>query len=168
MIQKRLFPGAFCWDHSVGTVAQQDNPPLPDPREVTPLTPTVRPVSPALQAKLSASSSVHMRAPIWGQALPLDGSHLACVASSSLRPPASRGGKRPEPKGAFEELDAPALSHRAQDEVPAFWSPQFQKDLLATQGCQGSLWTLAGALQAGWGVSWVSVETCSHCFPRTW
>ena len=102
----------------MGTVAEQDDP--PGPREVTPLTPTVRPVALALQAKLSASSPVHVRAPTWSQALPLDGSHLACVASSSLRPPASKGGKRLEPKGALEEPDAPALSHRAQDEAQAF------------------------------------------------
>ena len=152
----------------MGTVAEQDDP--PGPREVTPLTLTVRPVAPALQAKLSASSAVHVRAPTWRPALPLDGSHLVCVASSSLRPPACRGGKKLEPKGAFEEPDAPALSHRAQDEAPAFLVSAVSEGSPGHAGVPGViLRTLAGALRAGWGaVSWVSVETCSHCFPHTW
>lgn len=101
--------------------------------------PKVRPVALALQAKLSVSSHIHVRGTTSGQALPLDGSHLMCAASSSLRQPASRGGKRLEPKGTFEEQDALPSAMGPKMRNKSFQSPQLQKDLPAVQGCQGSL-----------------------------
>lgn len=106
--------------------------------------PTVRPVALALQAKLSVSSRIHVRGTTWEQALPLDWSHLACAASSSLRQPASRGGKSLEPKGTFEELDAPALSHGAQDEEQVFPASP------APEGSPGRAGMPGVIVDAGW------------------